>query len=326
MSTKPPFTSLDVVIVGAGPTGISCGIAAKRHGLSFVIIDQGGIADAIRRFPTEMSFYSTASMISLGELPFISAGAKPSRAEALRYYRAVCEFYSLPLQLHTKITQAEKTSNGFELSAVSGQRFQARNVILATGYYDTPNYLGVPGEELSHVHHYYHEPYAYAGCSVVVVGGGNSAVDAALELYRNSARVTLVHRGATLTPGIKYWIGPDFENRCKENSITAHFSSTVEAILSDSVLLRKADTGDTLTVPADAVFLLTGYRASLELVGQLGAECNFSRGEPIHDGNFETSVPGLFCAGSANCGIHTSEIFIENGRTHAERIIPALRV
>lgn len=316
----------DVLIIGAGPSGLACSIAAKKRGISQLVLEQGGVADAIRRFPTEMQFYSTPEMLTIGGLPFTAAQARPSRAEALRYYRSVCRFHDLPLQLHTKILQARKEGELFILESSQGVEYRGKNLILATGYFDTPVPLDVPGEELPHVSHYYKEAYDTAFTEVLVVGGGNSAVDTALDLYRNGAKVTLVHRGTKLSDGIKYWTRPDIENRIKEGSIAAKFSTHVCEIRPESVLLQTGQSADRFILPAQRVYLLTGYQASLELVQQLSAECNFERGEPVHDGNYQTSVPGLFCAGSANCGIHTSEIFIENGRTHAERIIPKLHL
>lgn len=315
----------DVVIIGAGPSGLACAVAAKQQGLSYLVVEQGGIGDAIRRFPTEMHFYSTPEMLSIAGLPFTSQGMRPTRSEALRYYRSLVQYHELSLQLHTKIISAQKTADGFSITAENENQFSSKNLILATGYFDSPILLDIPGENLKHVSHYYSEPYAYANSDVVVVGGGNSAVDTALELYRNSARVTLVHRGENLKQSIKYWTRPDIENRIKEGNISALFNTEICEITPESVYLRSTVQNSTQSIAANAVFILTGYKASLDLLTQLGADCNFDRGEPVHDGNFETSQPGLFCAGSANCGIHTSEIFIENGRTHAEKIIPALR-
>ena len=310
----------DVIIVGAGPSGLACGIAAKEGGLSYLIVEQGGIAD-----PTEMSFYSTPEMLTIGGLPFCTQSMRPSRTETLRYYRSVANFHELSLKLHSKVTKATKIDEKFCISTAQDENFYSRNLVLATGYFDTPTLLNIPGEQLEHVYHYYNEPYAYADCDVVVVGGGNSAVDASLELFRNGARVTFVHRRAKLGDNIKYWTKPDITNRIAEGKISAMFNHQVSKIDHHSVYLESTTNSDCTPIAAQAVFLLTGYSASLDLLSQLGAECNFERGEPIHDGNFETSIKGLFCAGSANCGIHTSEIYIENGRTHAKSIIPNLR-
>jgi thioredoxin reductase (NADPH) len=320
----------DLVIVGAGPSGLSAAIAAKQRGLDYQVIEQGALVNSIYHFPPQMVFFTTPELLEIGGLPFVSPYEKPTRAEALRYYRKVVDTYDLQIAFDERVLSVSgETEDGADLFALetrSGRGVRrirhARYVVLAIGYYDHPNLLNVPGEDLPHVHHYYSEPHPYYRQRVVVVGGGNSAAESALELFRGGAHVTLVHRWPELKSTIKYWVKPDIENRIKEGSIAARFSTCVSEIRPTSILTRGRDGLEEL--PADAVFLLTGYHPDWQLLAGAGVSLN-ERGAPAYDPEtFETNVPGLFVAGGAISGKDTAPIFIENGRFHGEKIVEAI--
>jgi thioredoxin reductase (NADPH) len=326
----------DVLIVGAGPSGLSAAIAAKRRGLDYQVLEQGVLVNSIFRFPPHMVFFTTPELLEIGGLPFVSPYEKPTRPEALMYYRKVVDTFDLQISCGEQVTSISKEADppdGEPLLAVEtrsplGVRRlrHARNVVLAIGYYDHPVMLGVPGEDLPHVHHYYSEPHPHYRQRVVVVGGGNSAAEAALEMYRTGARVTLVHRWSELKSTIKYWVRPDIENRIKEGSVGARFNACVAEIRPTSVVVR--GTVDSSIgpeeIPADAVFLLTGYRADTDLMVRAGVALT-ARQAPTYDPEtFETNVPGLFVAGGALAGEDTGTIFIENGRFHGEKILQVI--
>jgi thioredoxin reductase (NADPH) len=317
----------DVLIVGAGPSGLATAIAAKQQGLNYAIVEKGVLVDAILNLPTHMVFFTTPELLEIGGLPLVTPYDKPTRLEALRYYRRVVETYGLQIAFHERVVEIEREDGRFVVTAqdASGGRRvrEARAVVLAIGYYDHPNYLGVPGEELPHVSHYYTEAHPYFRQRVVIVGGKNSAAETALELFRAGALVTLVHRQATLGDSIKYWVRPDIENRITEGSVAARFETRVVEITASGVTVESA--GGREHIPADAVFLLTGYRPDVDLMRRAGIQCDEETLAPALDPEtFETNVPNLFIAGGAIAGRNTGSIFIENGRFHGERVIAAL--
>jgi thioredoxin reductase (NADPH) len=317
----------DIIIVGAGPSGLATAIAAKRQGLDFVIVEKGVLVNSIFNLPTHMVFFTTPELLEIGGLPLVTPYDKPTRLEALRYYRRVVDTYGIQVSFHEAVVSIDRQDDGvFAVGTthrgVTRER-QARSVVLAIGYYDLPNCLGVPGEDLPHVSHYYTDAHPYYRQRVVVVGGKNSAAEASLELFRAGAQVTLVHRHATLGDNIKYWVRPDIENRIKEGSIAARFESTVESITPNAVMIDTKGTREEL--PAEGVFLLTGYHPDVDLMRRAGIECHPDTLVPtLNQETFETNVPNLFIAGGAVAGRQTGNIFIENGRFHGERIVNVL--
>ncbi len=311
---------LDLVVVGAGPVGIAAGIEAKRKGLAVRLLERGTVAHTVYRFPLDMVFFSEARKIEVGGHPFVSLGPKPTRKEALTYYRRVVEAEGLEVWTYTEVTRIEGREGAFRVHYQNREgagHLEARYVLVATGYFDAPNRLGVPGEELPHVTYRYTEAAPYWGRRVVVVGGSNSAVETALDLYRGGARVTLVHRGPSVRPGVKYWLRPDFENRVKEGAIRAVYNARVTEITPRAVVVARM--GERLEVPADFVVVQIGYRAVDDLIRSAGAR--YEGDKPLLSEAFETSVPGLFVAGSAGFGANTRTVFIENGREHAAQAV-----
>jgi thioredoxin reductase (NADPH) len=320
---------LDLVIVGGGPAGLAVAIAARQAGLRYVVVEKGVLVNSIFFFPRQMVFFTTPDLLEIGGLPFVTPYEKPTQPEALKYYRRVCDTYEIELALGEEVTSLRAEEGGGFLTttlraaddAVATRR--ASNVVLATGYYDHPNTLEVPGEDLPHVSHYWTEAHAFYRRRVVVVGGKNSAAIAALELYRAGASVTLVHRGERIAESVKYWIRPDIENRIKDGAVTACFRTGVVEIRRDAVVVEKDGVHSEL--PADAVFLLTGYTPDVGLLREAGAVVDPESLVPEHDPEtFETSVPGLYVAGALASGRFTSRIFIENGRFHGEAIVRAI--
>jgi thioredoxin reductase (NADPH) len=345
----------DVIIVGAGPSGLSAAIACKQRSLDYQVLEQGVLVNSIYRFPPQMVFFTTPELLEIGGLPLTSPYDKPTRPEALNYYRKVVDAYDLQINYDEKVLSIERESGGSNESGESGgsgghvfavetrssrgvrRARLARSVIMAIGYYDHPVMIGVPGEDQPHVHHYYSEPHPHYQQRVVIVGGGNSAAESALEMCRAGAHVTLVHRAPTLKSTIKYWVRPDIENRIKAGSIAARFGHIVKEIRPTSIVLARCDeargadgarafqaSGPEEELPADAVYLLTGYRADTDLMVRAGVQLTDRQG-PVHDPvTFETNVPGLFVAGGAIAGIDTGTIFIENGRFHGEKIVEVI--
>ena len=313
----------DVLIVGAGPSGLATAIAAKHFGLDYAILEQGALVDAIARFPTNMVFFTTPELLEIGGIPLTTPYEKPTRAEALRYYRRVVDTFQLQVSLYEEVIAVEPPddpSGPFVVESRTSRGVtrtrEARNVVLAMGYYSLPNMLNVPGEDLPHVSHFYKEAHQYYRQRVVIVGGKNSAAEAALEIHRAGGLVTMVHRGPGFGESVKYWVKPDIENRVKEGSIAAHFNARVAAIRLNEVLL---DTG--VTLPAESVLLLTGYRADPDFMRRIGVEINEETQAPRYNiDTYETKVPGLFVAGGQVAGKRTGTVFIENGRFHGEMI------
>jgi len=319
----------DVIVVGAGPAGLASAIAARQAGLDGEVIERGALVNSILHFPVNMVFFTTPELLEIGGLPFVTPNAKPTRDEALRYYRRVTDTYNLNVRFGVEVRAIGRESgpDGAPLLAVDtrqadggDERRLARTVVVAIGAYERPNMLGVPGEDLPHVSHYYTEAHAYYRKHVVIVGGKNSAAEAALELHRAGVDVTLVHRRAELGSGIKYWVRPDIENRIKEGSVTAHFETRVVEIRPTEVVVEQA--GEQRAVPADAVFLLTGYHPDTAMLDRFGIAVDADTMVPSHDPDtYETNVPNLFLAGQVISGIHSGLIFIENGRFHGEMVV-----
>jgi thioredoxin reductase (NADPH) len=321
----------DVLIVGAGPSGLATAIACRHHGLDYQVLEQGTLVDAIARFPTNMVFFTTPELLEIGGVPLTTPFEKPTRAEALRYYRKVADVFQLQVAMHEEVLAVEPEGEGDDRRLVVQSRNrlgvvrvrEARAVVLAMGYYGLPNLLGVPGEDLPHVAHYYGEAHTYYRERVVIVGGKNSACEAALELYRNGAHVTMVHRGEMLGDSVKYWVRPDIENRIKEGAIAARFSSRVVEIRPTEVVVESPAGRETIS--AEGVLLLTGYRADPAFLRGVGIAVDEETLVPAHDPEtFETNVPNVFIAGGQLAGKRTGTIFIENGRLHGERIAQVL--
>ena len=319
----------DVTIVGAGPAGLAAGIASKRLGLDYSILEKGVLVNSIYNFPVNMVFFTTPELLEIGGLPLVSPFEKPTRLEALRYYRRVVDTYDLSIEFGEQVfgvvrEQGKGREDLFAIETRSEKGVRrirhSRTLIFAIGYFDHPNYLGVPGEDLPHVSHYYREAHGLYRKRVVIVGAGNSAAETALELYRSGTQVTLLVRGSALKPSIKYWVKPDIENRLKEQSIASMFNTRVVEIHPTHVV-AETKTG-TIEIPADAVFLLTGYHPDCDLYRRAGIRLHRDSMNPeFNPETFETNVPGLFLAGGAICGKDTSNIFIENGRFHGEKIV-----
>jgi thioredoxin reductase (NADPH) len=317
----------DLLIVGAGPSGLATAIAAKQHGLDYAIVEKGVLVNSIFNFPPLMVFFTTPELLEIGGLPLVTPYDKPTRLEGLRYYRRVVDTFGIHISFHEEVRAIEREDDGtFVVTSIGrgGTRVRhARAVVLAIGYYDRPNYLGIPGEDLPHVSHYYTDAHPYYRQRVVVVGGKNSAAEASLELFRAGAHVTLVHRRATLGDSIKYWVRPDIENRIKEGSIAARFEARVVEIRPTEVIIERH--GAQESIPAEGVFLLTGYHPDAELMRRAGIECHPESLVPtLNPETFESNVPNLFIAGGAVAGRNTGNIFIENGRFHGERIVKVI--
>ncbi len=320
--------SFDVVIVGAGPTGLACGIDAKRAGLSVTYIDKGCLVNSLFNYPSNMTFFTTPELLEIGDIPFSSPNQKPTRQEALEYYRKCAEHYELDVRQYEPVLKVSGSDNQFVVLTTNlhghQREYRARKLILATGYYDRPNYMNVPGEDLPKVMHYYREPHPFFGLNVLVIGGKNSAAIAALELWRHGARVTLVHRGTAISNSVKYWIKPDIENRIKAGQVKAYFDTRVREITLEHVVLDTPH-GE-VTLPNDYVFALTGYHPDFEFLRGLGIKLSEADKRPVVDPQtLESNVPGIYLAGVIVAGMRTSEIFIENGRFHGQLIAADLK-
>jgi thioredoxin reductase (NADPH) len=323
----------DVVVVGAGPAGLATAIAAAKSGLSCQVIEKGALVNSLLHYPTEMVFFTTPELMEIGGLPFVSPYDKPTRLEALRYYRRVSDAFKLDIVFDeavvavTRDQPSPKDPGTFVVDTHSARGVRrsvhGRTVVVATGAYDVPNRLGVPGEDLPHVSHYYTQPHPFFRKKVVIVGGKNSAAEAALDLYRAGAKVTIVHRREAMGDSIKYWVKPDIDNRIKEGSIHGRFMTRVVEFRPTSVVVEREGVVD--EIEADAVFLLTGYGADTTLLRNAGIDLDPVTCGPVFDPEtFETNVPGLYTVGAMVAGVQSGRIFIENGRFHGEKVIEAI--
>jgi len=313
-------TIYDLIIIGAGPIGLATGIEAKKAGLSYIILEKGVLVNAIYSFPEQMTFFSTSNLIEIGDVPFVAHNDKPTRNEALEYYRRVASSWELNIQLYTEVQAMSRKDEVYTLKTSKGNAF-AKAVTVSTGFYDTPRMLGVPGEDLPKVKHFYDSPHPYVGQELVVVGAANSACDVALETYYKGAKVTMVIRGEKIYEKTKYWIKPNIENRIKEGSITAYFESAVKRITKDAVHISTPD-GERV-LPNDFVLAMIGYKPNYALFKKLGLPIADDDAQtPIHDTDtLETPLPNVYVAGVINAGLNTSKLFIENTRQHAPIII-----
>jgi bacillithiol disulfide reductase len=315
-----------LLVIGAGPIGLAVGIAAREAGLPCVILDRRSVVSAVERYPLAMTFFSTPERIEIGGVPFISSQEKPTRRDGLIYFRRVAEQFQLDIRIPEEVTAVRRVADdGFEVEVKRRHdtaRYLARNVVFATGYYDNPNMLGIPGEELPHVHHYFAEGHRYWRQRVIVIGAGNSSVDAALECWRAGARVTLVHLFDGFDPSVKAWVLPDIQNRVKEGSIPARWHSRLTQITPEAVEVRDERSGVTEWLPSDAVLAMTGYHADTRLLAAADVPVNPETGVPAHDETtMMTPVTGLYVAGVLAAGKDANRLFIENTRHHGQLIV-----
>ena len=310
----------DVIIIGGGPIGLACGLEAKKHGLSYCILEKGTLVNSLYNYPMNMTFFSTSERLEIGGIPFVSNNPKPTRNEALEYYRRVATSSNLIIHLFEKVTEVEKVNDTFSVQTNKAE-YHSRNIIIATGFYDIPYLLNVKGEGFDKVKHYYKDPHFYAFQKVLVVGAANSAVDAALETWRKGAEVTMVIRGDKISDRVKYWVKPDIDNRIAEGSIKAYFNSTVAEIREHEVDINTPN--GTVTIKNDWVLSMTGYQPNLTFLHKLGIELSADEiCKPTYsEENFETNVKGIYLAGVICGGMNTHRLFIENSREHAEKII-----
>jgi thioredoxin reductase (NADPH) len=314
----------DLIIIGAGPIGLACGIAAKKAGLSYLILEKGCLVNSLYHYPLQMTFFSTSERLEIGGVPFISHGAKPNRAEALEYYRRVCLSWNLNVNLYEEVNSIVSSPTEHTIKT-SKAEYNSTSIILALGFYDLPYLLNVPGEDLPKVKHYYDEPHPYFGQKIIVVGASNSAVDVALETFRKGAEVTMVIREPAIADSVKYWVRPDIENRIKEGSIKVYFNSEIIRIGTTTVAIRTPE-GDKL-LENNFVLAMTGYQPPFDFMKACGIQfMNDEFHTPVyHEGTMETNVSNLYLAGVMCGGLKTNKWFIENSRVHATQIIEALK-
>jgi len=318
----------DIICIGAGPTGLATAIEAKRAGMRPLVIDKACLCNSIYYYPVNMVFFTTPELLEIGDLPLVCAAEKPTRGEALKYYRKAAEHYALELRLYERVTRVDGHNGDFTVVTKTEkgipQNYRGKKIAVATGYYDLPNRLGVPGENLPHVSHYYTEAHPFWNQDVVVVGGKNSAAEASLDLYRNGARVTLVHRNKDLGATVKYWVRPDIENRIKAGQVKALFETRVKEITTEEVVVESG--AGERRLPARQVFALTGYHPDYAFIESLGVQLDpESRKPKLNPKTLESNVPGIHLAGVVTGGRNTGEIFIENGRLHGKQIIEGLK-
>lgn len=311
---------LDVLIIGAGPIGIACALSAQKKELSYVAVEKGPLVNSLYHYPTNMQFFSSSEKLEIGEIPFISNNAKPKKAEALEYYRRIATSNKLRINLFEKVEELEKEGGLFKISTTKTV-YKAKHIVVATGFYDIPNYINVPGEKLSKVFHYYQDPHYFSGQKTIVVGASNSAVDAALEIYRKGGEVSMIVRGESIGERVKYWVKPDIENRISEGSITAYFNTEIIEIRETEVDIITKN-GDKNTLDNDFVILLTGYRPNFGFLQNLGIHLSKGKKIPEYDKEtMESNQRGIYLAGVICGGMETHKWFIENSRIHADMIM-----
>lgn len=315
----------DLLIIGGGPIGIACALEAKRKNLSYIIIEKGALVNSIYNYPDTMTFFSTSEKLELDDIPFVSKNAKPSKQEALEYYRRIVESKQVNIQLFEKVENIDNKDHIFTVKT-SKSSYKSKNLIVATGFYDIPNYLNIPGEDLDKVTHYYKDPHYYATQKVVVVGASNSSVDAALETYRKGAKVTMVVRGEQIGERVKYWVRPDVINRIEEGSIKAHFNSELTEVGEGYVKIKDKD-GQVKTLENDFVLALTGYRPNFEFLKKLGIKLSDDQLciPEYNKQTMKTNIDGLYLAGVICGGMETHKWFIENSRIHAKMIMADIK-
>jgi len=313
---------LDAVVVGAGPTGLACGIELGKRGMKAVLIEKGCVVNSLYNYPTNLVFFTTPELLEIGGIPMTAMNEKPTRNEALKYYRRVADHFKLDIRQYERVDRVEGSDGNFVVHSDKGE-YNCRKVIFSTGYYDLPNYMGIPGEELPKVIHYYREAHPYYNSDVLVIGAKNSGSLAALELWWTGARVTLVHRGEGIHNHVKYWIKPNIENRIKSGEIPAYFKSSVEEILPDAVILKTPN--GAVRLKNDFVFAMTGYHPDFEFLKRHGIHLNPETQRPnLNPETYETERPGMYLAGVLVAGVFTNEVFIENGRFHGEKIAESI--
>ena len=318
----------DVLVIGAGPTGMACAIEAQRAGFTSALVDKGCLVNSLFHYPANMVFFTTPELLEIGDIPFTTANQKPNRSEALEYYRNVAQHYRLDVRQYQRVASVTGYDGAFRVETQDlhghDHEYVARKIVVATGYYDRPNYMGLPGEDLAKVMHYYKDPHPYFDMDVLIIGAKNSASIAALELWRRGSRVTMVHRGPEIHRNVKYWIKPDIENRIKNGEVTAYFNSCVLEIRPEEVRIKTSE-GERV-LKNDFVFALTGYHPDYEFLESVGIELTRPEMRPVCDPQtFESNVPGIYVAGVVVSGARTSEIFIENGRFHGKQIADDLK-
>jgi thioredoxin reductase (NADPH) len=317
----------DFLVIGAGPTGLACAIEAQKAGFRVVLVDKGCVCNSLFHYPAHMTFFTTPELLEIGDIPFPSPNPKPTRNEALQYYRLVAAYYKLDIRQYHRVERVSGSDGAFTVHIADSYgrpgALKARKLAVSTGYYDLPNFMRIPGEDLSKVHHYYNDPHPFFGMDVVVIGGKNSAAIAALELWRSGARVTLIHRDAEIHRHVKYWIKPDIENRIKNGEVKALFKSSVVEITPDTVVVETPQGRQTLK--NDFVFAMTGYHPDFTFLEQMGVRFEGEDRRPVvHAETLESNVAGIYLAGVIVAGSRTNEIFIENGRFHGRQIARAL--
>ncbi len=317
------MADFDALVVGAGPTGLACAIELGKRDMRAVVLDKGCLTNSLYNYPTNLTFFTTPELLEIGDIPMTSLNDKPNKIEALKYYRRVAQHYNLDIRQQQKVVRVAGEDGAFCIDTASDETYTARKVILATGYYDVPNRLNVPGENLPKVHHYYRDAHPFFDHDVLVIGAKNSAAIAALELLWTGARVTLVHRGEAISPSVKYWIKPNIENRIKSGEVTGYFSTYVTKI--DPTEVHLMTPNGPLSIVNQAVFALIGYRPDEKLLSSVGIQIDSVTGRPnLNEATLESERPGVYLAGVIVAGMHTSEIFIENGRFHGKLIAAAV--